>query len=215
MFSFFKRKVRKTAKIYKYRKLAEKMFFEDVLSSINLGPVVLICPFEETFDKTCKKLQESNILYSDDSNYNLTGYSNILELGKAKKPLLLMANSFHHSLPSKEKRTECAVKVLVNGYHPLPEMNDKIEALANSLPFRSELAFYTSFESPLLKAYDSAHILDLLKNMGMTENECYDGGSMARVLRNASTKLSKLVVEKKEVYSEDEWSDYYLKELPS
>lgn len=80
--------------------------------------------------------------------------------------------------------------VLVAERHPLRSHDDCIVEFAGDLPCKAQVAFHLSLEDALLKVFIGQQIEELLRRMGMDENESIDSNMVSRRIAAAQKKIA-------------------------
>ncbi len=80
--------------------------------------------------------------------------------------------------------------VLVAERHPLRSRDDRIIEFAGELPCKAQVAFHLSLEDALLKVFIGPQIEELLRRLGMDENEAIDSDMVSRRIAAAQKKIA-------------------------
>ena len=82
------------------------------------------------------------------------------------------------------------VAIIVGERHPLPKHDDEVLQFAESLPHQVRLIRHVSLEDPLMKAFAGEWVENLLRRMGMAEDEAIE--KRIRKLDSAAFKKLRL-----------------------
>jgi hypothetical protein len=99
-----------------------------------------------------------------------------------------------------------AVTVLVPEMHPLPEREGDVEAFAEQLP-SPRLTCFASLEDPVMELFAGAWLQEMLKNIGMKEDEEIRSSMVSRQIRRAQQKIARQVQSEVAARSVEEWMD--------
>ncbi len=80
--------------------------------------------------------------------------------------------------------------ILVAERHPLPAHDDRIVQFAEELPCRCQIAFHVSLEDPLMKMFAGEWVENLLRKLGMDENDAIESQMVARRIHAAQKKIA-------------------------
>lgn len=95
--------------------------------------------------------------------------------------------------------------ILVLERHPLRIHDDRIVEFATGLGGRAAIEFYISFDDPLLKRFAGDWARDMLRRLGMKEDEPIESAMVARRLGAAQRKVAKGVTNEVEAESAEDW----------
>ena len=95
--------------------------------------------------------------------------------------------------------------VLVAERHPLRAHDDRIIAFAGELPCKAQVVFHLSLEDALLKVFIGQQIEELLRRMGMDENESIDSNMVSRRIAAAQKKIASQAFGDSDVRSAADW----------
>jgi len=82
-----------------------------------------------------------------------------------------------------------AVLIVVAERHPLRSHDEAIADFARTLPCRCRLVFHTSLEDPLMRVFAGEWVQNLLKRLGMSENEAIESRMVARKVTQAQKTI--------------------------
>ena len=99
------------------------------------------------------------------------------------------------------------VAVIIGERHPLPKHDDVILQFAESLPVQVRLIRHVSLEDPLMKAFAGEWVENLLRRMGMAEDEAIESKMVSRRIKAAQQKIEKEAFGDSDAQSAAEWMD--------
>lgn len=95
--------------------------------------------------------------------------------------------------------------VLVAERHPLRSKDKHVVEFAGELPGKAQVAFHLSLEDALLKAFLGPQIEQLLRQLGMDENESIDSRMVSRRIAAAQKKIAATTFGDSDARSAEEW----------
>jgi hypothetical protein len=95
--------------------------------------------------------------------------------------------------------------IIVGERHPLPSVDDRLEEFADELPCRCRFSHHVSLEDAVLKVFAGDWIKNVLKQMGMQENEAIESQMVSRRIRKAQEKIEDRAFRKVDAESAEEW----------
>jgi hypothetical protein len=95
--------------------------------------------------------------------------------------------------------------LLVPELHALPEHEQGVAAFAASLPGRVRLATFASLEDPVVARACGPWVSEVLRKLGMQEEEAIQSDLVSRQIRRAQQKLSKQAEKDAAADSAEEW----------
>ncbi|QDT54195.1 preprotein translocase subunit SecA [Caulifigura coniformis] len=81
------------------------------------------------------------------------------------------------------------IDLLVAERHPLPSVDEELLEFARGLPCRCRMAHVLSLEDPVLKAFAGDRTRDILRRLGMKEDEAIESAMVTRQIRKAQQKI--------------------------
>jgi hypothetical protein len=99
------------------------------------------------------------------------------------------------------------VFITIGERHPLPSHDDAVLEFARSLPCQSRLVQHVSLQDPLLKTFAGQWVEQVLRRMGMKENEPIESGMVARRIRSAQEKIARRATNDAPAGSAEEWME--------
>jgi preprotein translocase subunit SecA len=125
----------------------------------------------------------------------------------AGPPRALLALA-HHLTPDEFPTTDAPpspLPVLVLERHFLREHDDRVVRFAEGLGAGAAASFHLSLEEPLMKMFAGEWVQNLLRNLGMEENEALDSGLVTRRIAAAQEKFARTVPSDHEADSPAAW----------
>src|SRR5690606_32206653 len=83
------------------------------------------------------------------------------------------------------------IDVIVAERHPLPSVDDQLQEFADELPCRCRFSHHVSFDDAVMKAFAGDGVRDLLKQVGLKEDEAIESQMVSRRIRRAQKKIEK------------------------
>lgn len=100
------------------------------------------------------------------------------------------ANNLNTDLAASLKLDESAViDIIVGERHPLPSVDDGLEAFADHLPCRCRFSHHVSLDDPVIEIFAGDWVKNVLKQLGMTEDEAIESQMVSRRIRQAQQKI--------------------------
>lgn len=119
-----------------------------------------------------------------------------------------MAKDLSTDLVSEWSVNESAtVAIIVGERHPLLKHDDEVFQLAESLPHQVRLIRHVSLEDPLMKAFAGEWVENLLRRMGMADDEAIESQMVSRRIKAAQQKIEKEAFGDSDARSAAEWMD--------
>ncbi|HJN11124.1 MAG TPA: preprotein translocase subunit SecA [Pirellulaceae bacterium] len=79
--------------------------------------------------------------------------------------------------------------IIVGERHPLPSVDDGLEAFADELSCRCRFAHHISLEDPVLEIFGGEWVQNVLRKLGMSEDEAIEAQMVSRRIRQAQQKI--------------------------
>lgn len=89
--------------------------------------------------------------------------------------------------------------------HPLRAAEDAVDAFAAAIPVRVRLFSYVSLEDPLMERTCGPWVRDILRKLGMQEQEELQSSMIQRQIQKAQAKVSRQVASFEPADSAEEW----------
>jgi len=108
--------------------------------------------------------------------------------------------------PTEPVRDEtAAVSIIVIESHPLPAHDEAIERFAAQLPCRCRLQVHLSLEDAVMRAFAGDWVADMLRRLGMKDDEAIESAMVMRRVRQAQRKIEGCQIGDAPAESADEW----------
>lgn len=100
------------------------------------------------------------------------------------------ATNLDTDLAASLKLDESAViDIIVGERHPLPSVDDGLEAFADHLPCRCRFSHHLSLDDSVLEIFGGEWVKNVLRQMGMGEEEAIESQMVSRRIRKAQQKI--------------------------
>jgi len=189
MFSFFKKPKHQRIddRIYISRTVADNAFVAeyDKLLSEN-SAVFLFCFFEGTIKRLQPLLANNNAVILNASKLN-KDFANIAwrtNIQTKQDPIFLFAE--HHPHLYYEETIINEIETLCAGNNP-------------------SIGFFTALDEPLMQQFGAQSIIELMKKMGLKEDEAISHSMVTASVANAQRKIAKKVTSQINARSQEEW----------
>lgn len=158
------------------------------------GSVVVIAHFPESLERIAETLQNLAIPYEVFSTPQdrLAVKSQLLKprLGEVALVLAEILPEPFLNDPYEIDRRITIYFVAIEHY-PIESKDKRLEELANSIPFPTELEFHVAFDETILKLFGDDYTLKLLTKCHVSEDMPLESNYLTRSLESARVKLSK------------------------
>ena len=102
----------------------------------------------------------------------------------------VLAGNLHADLATSLNLDESAIiDVIVGERHPLPSVDDRLEEFAAELPCRCRFSHHVSLEDPMMKIFAGEWVQEILRKLGMSEDEAIVSQMVSRRIRQAQLKI--------------------------
>lgn len=81
------------------------------------------------------------------------------------------------------------IDIIVGERHPLPSVDDGLEAFADELPCRCRFSHHLSLEDAVMEIFGGEWVQNVLRNLGMSEDEAIESNMVSRRIRQAQQKI--------------------------
>ena len=81
------------------------------------------------------------------------------------------------------------IDVMVGERHPLPSVDDRLEEFADKLPCRCRFSHHLSLEDAVMKVFAGESVQNILRKLGMSEDEPIESRMVSRRIRQAQQKI--------------------------
>lgn len=116
------------------------------------------------------------------------------------------ANNLNTTLAASLKVDESAViDIIVGERHPLPSVDDRLEEFADELPCRCRFSHHVSLEDAVMRVFAGDWVKNVLKKLGMKEDEAIESQMVSRRIRQAQQKVEGRAFGSLDAESAAEW----------
>ena len=98
-----------------------------------------------------------------------------------------------------------SIDIVVGERHPLPSVDDRLEEFADELPCRCRFSHHVSLEDAVMKVFAGDWVKDVLRQLGMTEDEAIESPMVSRRIRQAQQKIEGRAFGSLDAESAAEW----------
>ena len=105
------------------------------------------------------------------------------------------------------------IDVIVGERHPLPSVDDRLEEFADELPCRCRFSHHVSLEDAVMKIFAGDGVKNVLKQMGMKEDEAIESQKLSRRIRQAQQNIEGRALGSLDAESAAEWLEKNCPEL--
>lgn len=202
MFSFFGKKniplVKLENIVWATRSTRFTGLLRHVQKSIDVRPVLVVYFFENTLSLLTEAFKFST------KPHRLV--KNADDVKDDKCILIFSAKEFlYHSAKLKNLLSSKEFEVIFAEHYPLNEPEDEILLKVSDISLRAKVFAYTDFEDGLLKQFGGDRILDMMKKMGMNENEIISHNIVNKAIKEAKKKIGEKVRYEQQTPSSEEW----------
>ncbi|MCA8987434.1 MAG: hypothetical protein KDA78_07330 [Planctomycetaceae bacterium] len=107
----------------------------------------------------------------------------------------------------------CIIDIIVGERHPLPSVDDNLHAFANELSCRCRFSHHMSLDDAVMKVFAGAWVKDILKQLGMTEEEAIESSMVSRRIRQAQQKIEGRTFGSQQAESAAQWLEKNVPDL--
>jgi preprotein translocase subunit SecA len=100
------------------------------------------------------------------------------------------------------------VRVLVAERYPLADRDRAVLSFAGASGVRTEVAFHSSLDDPLLTTFGAGHVTELVQRLGADERAPIRAPVVTSALQAAQKRVEKLAIADHRVDSAEEWFTY-------
>ena len=105
------------------------------------------------------------------------------------------------------------IDIIVGERHPLPSVDDCLEKFADELPCRCRFSHHVSLEDAVMKVFAGDWVKNVLKQLGMSEDEAIESEMVSRRIRSAQKKIEGRTFGSLNANSAEEWLEKNCPEL--
>jgi hypothetical protein len=97
------------------------------------------------------------------------------------------------------------IEIIAAEHHPHPKHDEAILRAAEELPYPCRLTYHISLDDALLRVFNSRSVADLLRRLGMKEDESIRSKMVTRRLKEAQKKIAESTIGDQSAESAVEW----------
>lgn len=102
----------------------------------------------------------------------------------------VLASSLNADLATSLSLNESAIiDIIVGERHPLPSVDDHLEKFADELPCRCRFSHHISLDDAVMRMFAGDWVSNMLRKMGMTEDQAIESQMISRRIRRAQQKI--------------------------
>ena len=105
------------------------------------------------------------------------------------------------------------IDIIVGERHPLPSVDDRLEEFADELPCRCRFSHHVSLEDAVMKVFAGDWVKNVLKRLGVSEDEAIESQLVSRRIRQAQQKIEGRAFGSLDAESAAEWLEKNCPEL--
>lgn len=118
----------------------------------------------------------------------------------------LVRNIVPDEFPAPDDAPKCPLAMILAERHFLREHDDRVTRFAEALGSRAEATVHVSLDDELMKLFAGEWVTDVLKRLGMRDDESINSAMLTRRIRRAQAKLrTMLATEEVPADSQLEW----------
>ena len=103
--------------------------------------------------------------------------------------------------------------IIVGEPHPLPSVDDGLQAFADELLCRCRFSYHLSLEDPVVQVFSGDWVKGVLSRLGMAEDESIESNMIQRRIRQAQRKIERMVASPVDAKSAGQWFELNCPEL--
>ena len=116
------------------------------------------------------------------------------------------ASNLNRDLAASLNLDESAIiDIIVGERHPLPSVDDRLEEFADELPCRCRFSHHVSLEDAVMKVFAGDWVKNVLKQLGMSEDEAIESQMVSRRIRKAQERIEGRAFRTVDAESAEEW----------
>jgi hypothetical protein len=107
------------------------------------------------------------------------------------------------------------IDVIVGERHPLPSVDDRLEEFADELPCRCRFSHHISLEDPVIKIFAGEWVGNVLRKLGISEDQAIESNMVSRRIRQAQQKIEGRAFGSSDANTAAEWLEKNCPDLRS
>lgn len=125
---------------------------------------------------------------------------------KRDRVFVTLANALAGRTPTDMTADESSsVLIVVGERHPLPSHDESVVDFARSLSCRSRIVYHLSLEDAVLRKFSGEWVENVLRSLGMKEDEAIESRLVARRIRSALEKIAAKATSDLPAISAEDW----------
>jgi hypothetical protein len=130
--------------------------------------------------------------------------------------MAVLASSLDANLAASLNLDESAmIDILVAERHPLPSVDDRLGEFADELNCRCRFSHHVSLEDAVMKVFGGDWLRNVLKQMGMKDDEAIESQMISRRIRRAQQRIEGRAIGSPDADSAAEWLEKNYSKLAS
>jgi len=109
--------------------------------------------------------------------------------------------------------TSATIDIIVDERHPLPSVDERLEQFAGELPCRCRFVRHLSLEDPVINIFAGEWVQNVLKQLGMREDEAIESQMVSRRIKQAQRKIEGRSFGSADAESAERWLEKKCPEL--
>ena len=173
--------------------------------------VLLLTHFESTFADTVGSLEQAEIDFEIISEPTLADQLTAQMRIAPPGVWLTMPDVLDYS--PRHGQTEFIdlnLAIIVLERHPMVVHDEKVERFAREMGGRVEMGYFLSLEDPVIRAVINRRTIELLKQLGLGQNDLVSSHMTSRALEKMLRRVTDQVQEESPAHSPEEWFELNL-----
>lgn len=208
LFSPAARRVVETHRVWMTQRAKVRGIAEDVRRMSDDGtPCVVVAHFANTLQGMRSLLDGLSIRFEELSDRPSREELDRLLIAEQPRVLLAMAET----LPTDPSSTDAPpddggeIGVIAIEHHLLPGPDERVRAFAAALPHRCRLQIHAALDDAVLRAFAGDWVAEVLRTLGMKEDEAIESALVHRRIRSAQRRIAKTATGHQPAWSAEEW----------
>jgi len=105
------------------------------------------------------------------------------------------------------------IDIIVGERHPSPSVDDRLQEFADELPCRCRFSHHVSLEDAVMKVFAGDWVKNVLKQLGMSEDDAIESQMVSRRIRQVQQKIEGRAFGSLDAESAAEWLEKNCPEL--